>query len=56
MMARLAPTTVRTNLGVLNAAVDADLLARSPARGIRVAAGPSRERPTLTLEELDRLA
>ena len=60
MTAKLAPTTVRTNLGVLNAvlnaAVDADLIARSPARGIRVSAGPHRERPTLTLEELDRLA
>ena len=60
MTAKLAPTTVRTNLGVLNAvlnaAVDADLLARSPARGIRVASGPTRERPTLTIEELDRLA
>lgn len=60
MTAKLAPTTVRTNLGVLNAvlnaAVDADLIARSPARGIRVPAGPHRERPTLTLEELDRLA
>jgi integrase len=60
MVAKLAPTTVRTNLGVLNAvlnaAVDADLLARSPARGIRVAARQSRERPTLTIEQLDRLA
>lgn len=60
MTAKLSQTTARTNLGVLNAvrnaAVDADLLARSPARGIRVAAGPSRERPTLLLKELDCLA
>jgi integrase len=60
MMAKLAPTTVRTNLGVLNAvlnaAVDADVIARSPARGIRISAGPARERPTLTLDELSRLA
>jgi len=60
MLAKLAATTVRTNLGVLNAvlnaAVDADLITRSLARGIRVAIGPTRERPTLTLDELDRLA
>lgn len=36
--------------------VDADLIARSPARGIRMAGGPSRDRPTLTLGELSRLS
>jgi integrase len=60
MVAKLAPATVRTNLGVLNAvlnaAVDAELIARSPGRGIRMVGGPSRERPTLTLGELSRLA
>lgn len=60
MLSRLAPATVKTNVGVLksvlNAAVDADLISRSPARSIRLGSGPPRERPTLTLEELDRLA
>jgi hypothetical protein len=56
MVAKLAPSTVRTNLGVLNAAVDAELIARSLGRGIRTAGGQSRERPTLALEELSRLA
>ena len=56
MVAKLAPRTVRTNLGVLNAAVDAELTARSPGRGIRMVGGPSRERPRLTLGELSRLA
>ena len=40
MTKTLAPTTVRTNYGVLRtilaAAVDADLLVRSPCRGIRM--------------------
>ncbi|MEA3019651.1 MAG: hypothetical protein QOI47_1175, partial [Actinomycetota bacterium] len=60
MAAKLAPATVRTNLGVvravLNAAVDADLIARSPVRGVRVRKGEARERPMLTPEELGRLA
>ncbi len=60
MVAKPAPTTVRTNFAVLNAvlnaAVDADLIARSPARGIRISAGPGWERPTLTIGELSRLA
>ena len=59
MVARLAPSTVRTNLGVLNAvmnaAVDADLIARSPVRGIRIAGTSARERPTMSLAELRRL-
>lgn len=41
---------------VLNAAVDADVIARSPLRGVRVRKGEARERPTLTPEELQRLA
>ena len=60
MAAKLAPTTVRTNVGVLkavmNAAVDADLLARSPVRNLRLSSGPPRGRPTLTLAELSHLA
>lgn len=60
MTASLAPATVRTNLGVvravLNAAVDADLIGRSPVRGVRAKKGEARERPTLTPEELERLA
>jgi integrase len=60
MSSKLAPSTVRTNVGVLkailNAAVEADLIARSPIRAIRVTSGPPRERPTLTLNELARLA
>ena len=43
MVARLAPATVRTNVGVLkavfNAAIDAELIARSPARAIKVQVG-----------------
>ncbi len=60
MVARLAPATVRTNVGVLkavfNAAIDAELIARSPARAIRVTGGMAPERPTLNLGHLDRLA
>lgn len=60
MSAKLAPATVRTNIGVpkavMNAAVEADLLARSPVRAIRLTNGPAKERPTLRLDELARLA
>lgn len=60
MAAKLAPATVRTNLGVLravlNAAVDADVIAKSPVRGVRAKEGDARERPTLTPEELQCLA
>ena len=60
MATRVAPATVRTNLGVLraafNAAVDADLLARSPVRGVRAPAGEMKERPMLTPRDLFRLA
>lgn len=60
MASNLAPTTVRTNLGVVravfNAAVDADLIARSPVRGIRRTNGEAKRRPTLTPDELLDLA
>ena len=60
MAARLAPATVKTNVGVfkavLNAAVDAELISRSPARSIKLRSVPSKERATLTLEQLDHLA
>lgn len=60
MSENLAPATVRTNLGVLravmNAAADADVIARSPVRGVRAKKGEARERPTLKPEELERFA
>jgi integrase len=60
MVAKVAPATARTNLAVLaavlNAAVDADLIARSPVRGIRLPTTTARRRPTLSLAELDLLA
>lgn len=60
MATKLAPTTVRTNLAVLrdvfNAAVEADVIGRSPVRRIRLPAATHRDRPLLTPEELMRLA
>jgi integrase len=60
MVARLAPATVRANVGVLkavfNAAVDAELIAPLPTRAIKVTGGMTPERPTLRLDQLDRLA
>jgi integrase len=60
MATKLAPDTVRTNLAVIravfNAAVDAEVLARSPVRAIRTAKADARDRPTLTMEEILRLA
>jgi integrase len=61
MAERLAPATVRTNYGVLRAvfaaAVDADLLVRSPCRGIKLPVA-ARHRPIrfLSPDELARLA
>lgn len=59
MASKLAPATVRTNVAVLravsNAAVEAELLGRSPVRSIRTAKADSRERPTLTMDEILRL-
>jgi integrase len=56
----LAPKSVRTYTGtlvaVLNAAVEAELIGRSPVRGINVERTRRRDRPTLTPEELYRLA
>lgn len=60
MARRLASSTVRTNVGVLravlNAAVEADLIGRSPVRGLRLSKGQRRERVTLTPEQLLALA
>jgi integrase len=60
MTASLAPTTVRTNYGVLRAiltaAVEADLLVRSPCRGIRMPPHQRREVRFLSPHELERLA
>ena len=56
----LAPATVRTNYGVLHAlfgaAVDADLLAVSPCRGIRLPAPSRGEIRFLSARELEQLA
>ena len=41
---------------VLNAAVESDLIARSPLRGVRLAPVEPPSRPTLTPEDLERLA
>ena len=60
LAARVSPATVRTNVGVrravLNAAVEADLISRSPVRSIKLETAPPCERPTLTPEQLDALA
>lgn len=60
MSDHLAPATVRTNYGVLrailNAAVDAELIATSPCRGVKL---PAQRRPEirfLDADELTRLA
>jgi integrase len=56
----LAPATVRTNLAVLaavlNAAVEADLIGRSPVRGIKLASERPSAKGTLSLEDLVRLS
>jgi len=60
MAARLAPATVRTNYGVLraalNAAVDDGRLARSPCRRIKLPAGTGTPCRALEPAELHRLA
>ena len=60
MAETLAPATVRTNYAVLkavmNAAVEADLVVKSPCRGVRLPGGKRRERATLTPDDLERLA
>jgi integrase len=59
MAKRLAPSTVRTNYGVLRAilraAVDADLIAQSPCRGVKLPVD-SRRRQFLSADELVGLA
>src|SRR5262245_52916891 len=59
MSERLAPSTVRTNYGVLrailSAAVDADLIAVSPCRGVRLPAERRGELRFLSSDELIRL-
>jgi len=56
----LAPATVRTDYGVLRAvlraAVDADLIAQSPCRGIKLPATKPKRIQFLTVEEIHRLA
>jgi integrase len=61
MSAVLAPTTVRTNYGVVQtvfrSAVNADVIGRSPCRGIKLPANERRrEIYFLTADELERLA
>lgn len=60
MAQRLAPATVGTNYGVLraifNAAVDAELIGRTPCRGIKLPRRPRSDIRFLSPDELDRLA
>lgn len=63
MKAKLKPATVRTNYGVLkavfSAAVDAELIARSPCRGVKGIKAPNstrKERRCLDAVEIARLA
>jgi len=60
MAAEVAPSTALRSLStlraVLNAAVEGDLISRSPARGIRIDRGRPTERPMLSISELARLA
>ena len=58
--AQLSPKSIRTYVGTLaaifNAAVEADLLPRTPVRGFRLETVTRRERPTITAEKLFELA
>jgi integrase len=60
MSKRLAPSTVRTNYGVLktvfNSAVEADVIGKTPCRGIKVMQFKSREPEPLTPAQVDALA
>jgi integrase len=60
MADKLRPSTVRTNVGVFRAvmcrAVEAELIARSPVRGIRLPAEDRKEPRLLSHEELHSLA
>ncbi len=57
---RLAPATVRTSYGVLRAilswAVDNDLIARSPCRGVRLPEAAKTARPIVSASDVERLA
>lgn len=56
----LAPATVHRNMGTVaalfNAAVDADIISRSPVRGVELPAVEETFRPLLTVDEIGRLA
>jgi integrase len=58
--ARLAPRTVRRQYGVLRAifraAVETDLLVRSPCRGVKLPAAPRIDRHIVTADELAAVA
>lgn len=60
MTTKVAPSTVRTNVGVIravfNGAVETDLISRSPLRAVRLAKGVPRDRPVLTPDQLLQLA
>jgi Phage integrase, N-terminal SAM-like domain len=60
MAERVKPNTSRTNVAVLraalNAAVDVDLIVRSPARGIKGASADTKERAVLSAGDVERLA
>lgn len=57
---RLAPATVRTSYGVLRAilaaAVEAELIARTPCRGVHLPPDERAERAVLSVDDLARLA
>ena len=58
--AKVAPATAKRDVGtlraILNAAVEADYVARSPLRGVKLAAVQPPERCTLSPDDLGRLA
>jgi integrase len=57
---RLSPKSIRTYVGtlvaIMNAAVGADLIPRSPVRGLHLEPAERRARPTITTRELYELA
>jgi integrase len=57
---RLSPKSIRTYIGtlvaIMNAAVDADLIPRSPVRGLHLESAERRSRPTITTRQLYELA
>ena len=56
----LSPKSIRTYIGtlvaIMNAAVDADLIPRSPVRGLHLESAERRSRPTITTRQLYELA